>query len=49
MDHNGNNVNFHLLKHHMEKEHQCPEIKNFVILSTGFWNNTVKKKISETL
>ena len=33
----------------MEKEHQCPEIKDFVILSTGFWKNTVKKKISETL
>ena len=36
MDHNGRNVNFNSLKHHLEKEHQCLQNKNFVILSGGF-------------
>ena len=49
MDHNGRDVNFHLLKHRMEKEHHYLQNKDFVLLSSGFRNNTVKRKISETL
>ena len=33
----------------MEKEHQCLQNKHFVILSSGFRKNTVKRKISEIL
>ena len=33
----------------MEKEHQYLQNKDFVILSSGFWNNTVKRKIPEAL
>ena len=46
MDHNGRDINSHLLKHHMEKEHRCLQTKDSVILSSGFRNNTVKRKIS---
>ena len=49
MDHNGTDVNSHLLKHYMEKEHECLQNKDFVILSSGFSNNTVKRKNSEAL
>ena len=35
------------LKHYMEKERQCLPNKGFVILRSGFPNNTVKRKISE--
>ena len=49
MDHNGRDVNYHLLKYHMEKEHQCLQNKDFVFLSSGFRNNTLKRKISEVL
>ena len=37
------------LKHHMEKEHRCLQTKDSIILSSGFRNNTVKRKISEAL
>ena len=43
MNHNGRNVNSHSLKHHMEKQPQCPQNKDVVILSGGFRNNTVKR------
>ena len=33
----------------MEKEHQGLQIKYFVIISSGFRNNTTKRKISEAL
>ena len=33
----------------MEKEHQCLQNKGFVILSSVFRNNTVKRKIFEVL
>ena len=33
----------------MEKEHQCLQNKDFVIISSGCRNNTVKRKISEAL
>ena len=49
MDHNGKGINSHLLKHHIEKELQCLQNKDFVIISSGFWNNTVKRKISKVL
>ena len=49
MDHNGRDVNSHLLKHHMGKEHHCLQNKDFVVLSSGFRNNKVKRKISEAL
>ena len=49
MDHNGRDVNSHLLKHHMEKKHQYPQNKDFIILSSSFQNNVVKRKISEVL
>ena len=47
--HNGRDINSHLSKHYIEKEHQCLQNKDFVIISSGFWNNTIKKKISEVL
>ena len=47
MDHNGRDESSHLLKHHMEKEHQCLQNKDFVIISSGFWKNKVNRKISE--
>ena len=49
MNHNGRDVNSHLLKHHMEKEHQCLQNKDFVIINSSFRNNTVKREISEAL
>ena len=49
MDRNGRDVNFHLLKHHMVKEHECLRNKDSVILSSGFRNNTVKRKVFEAL
>ena len=49
MDHNIRDVNSHLLKHLMEKEHQGLQIKYFDIISSGFRNNTTKRKISEAL
>ena len=47
MDHNGRDIHFHLLKHHMEKAHQYLQNKDFIILSSGIRNNSVKRKISE--
>ena len=44
IDHNGRDANPHLLKEHMEKKHQCLQNKDFVILSSGFPNNTVKTR-----
>ena len=45
IDHNGIDLNCHLLKHHSEKEHKCLQNKDFVIRSSGFRNNTVKRMI----
>ena len=42
-------VRSHLLKHHIKKKHQYLQNKDFVIVSSSFWNNTVKRKISEVL
>ena len=41
---NGRDVNSHLLKHYMEEEHECLQNKDFVILRSGFSNNTVKER-----
>ena len=49
MNPNGRYVNSYLLKHRMEKEHQCLQNKEFVILSSSIQNNTVQRKISEVL
>ena len=49
MDHDNRDLNSHLLKHYLEKEYRCLQSKDFVILSGGFWNNKVKRKISEAL
>ena len=38
MDHDNRDLNSHLLKHYLEKEYRCLR---------GFWNNKVKRKISE--
>ena len=39
----------HILKHQMEKEHPCPQFENFKVISSGFRNNTKKRKLSEVL
>ena len=44
MDHNNRDVNPDLLKHHIRKEHQGLQNKDFFIISNGFWNNTVQQK-----
>ena len=49
LDHNGRDVNSHLLKRHMEKENQCLQNEYFVILNRSFRNNTIKRKISKAL
>ena len=49
MHQNGRNVNSHLLKHHIEKWHQCLQNKDFVITNSGFGNSKVKIKTSEAL
>ena len=49
MGHYGSDVSFYLSKHHMEKEHQCLQNKDFVVLSSAIRNNAVKRKISEGL
>ena len=35
MDHNGRGINSHFLKHHIEKEHQRLQNKDFVFISSG--------------
>ena len=47
--HNARDVNSHLLKQHLEKVRQCLQNKNFVIFRSGFRNNTLKRKISESI
>ena len=44
MEHNGRDVNFHLLKHHIEKEYQCLQNKNFLLLAVIFGVRHSKKK-----
>ena len=49
LHHNERDINSHILKHQMEKEHPCPQYKNFKVISSGFRNNTKKRKSSEAL
>ena len=49
MGQNGRVTNSHLLKHYIQKEHQCLQIKDFVIIGSGLRNDTIKRKISEAL
>ena len=49
LDNSGRNKNSQILKHRIEKEHPCPEYKNFKVISSGFHNNTKKIKLSEAL
>ena len=49
LDHSGRDKNSHILKHQIEKEHPCPQYKNFKVISSGFRNNTEKRNLSEAL
>ena len=49
LDHSGRDKNSRILKHHIKKEHSCPQYKNFRVISSGFCNNTKKRKLSEVL
>ena len=49
MDHNGKDANSYLLKHDIEKNINVFKIKTLLFLASGFWNNIVKRKISEEL
>ena len=39
MGHNGRDINSHLLKRSILKEHQCLQNQDFVIISRGFWKH----------
>ena len=49
MDHNGRDINSHLLKHSIKKEHHSLQNKDLIIMSSDFRNNTVRRKIYEAL
>ena len=49
LDHSGRDTNSHILKHQIEKEHPYPQYENFKVISSGFRNNTKKRKLSEAL
>ena len=49
LDHSGRKKNPHILKHQIKKEHPCSEYKNFKVISSGFHNNTKKRKLSKAL
>ena len=49
LHHSEREINSHILKHQMEKEHPCPQYKNFKVISSGFPNNTKKRRLSEAL
>ena len=49
LDHSGRDKNSHILKHQIGKEHPCPQYENIKIISSGFRNNTKKRKLSEAL
>ena len=48
-DQSGRDKNSHILKHQIEKEHPCPQYEDFKVISSGFRNNTKKRKLSEVL
>ena len=49
LDHSGTGKNSDILKHQIEKEHPSPQYENFKVISSGFRNNTKKRKLSEAL
>ena len=49
IDHSGRDKNSHILKQQIEKKHSCSQYNNFKIISSGFCNNTEKRKLSEAL
>ena len=49
LDHSGRDKNSHILKHQIEKGHLCPQYENFKVISSGFRNNTKKRKLSEAI
>ena len=49
LDHSGRGKNSDILKHQIEKEHPSPQYENFKVISSGFRNNTKKRKLSEAL
>ena len=49
LDHSGRYKNSRILKHQIEKKHPCPQYEYFKVISSGFHNNTKKRKLSEAL
>ena len=49
LDHSERDQNSHVIKHQTEKEHSCPQYGNFKVISSGFRNNTKKRKLSGAL
>ena len=49
LDHSRSDKNSHILKHQVEKESSCPQYENFKVTSSGFRNNTKKRKLLEAL
>ena len=49
LDHSGRDKNSHILKHQIGKEHRFPQYENFKVISSGFCNNTKKRKLPSAL
>ena len=49
LHHSARDKNSPILKHQIEKENPRPQYKNFEVISSGFYNNTKKRKLSEAL
>ena len=49
LDHNGRDAKSHLVNHAIEKCHKYPKIEDFYVIGKGCRNNTLKRKIAETL
>ena len=48
-DHSGKDVNSYMLKHSIEANHPTMTLNNFTVLSSGYRNRQLKKKVSESL
>ena len=48
-DHNGRDISSYLLKHAIESGHRHITGEHFKIINNGFRNNTLKKRIAESL
>ena len=49
LDHSGGDKTSHIIKQQIEKEHPCLQNENFKVISSGFHNNTKKRKLLEAL